>query len=692
MNKGRDIVSDNLLHFTNREKEQDILRRILALPEGATIPVVMFYGVGGTGKTWLTQKLQELLEKREITTKAEPAIPCARIDLDIEKGGGVYHDDPARPYGEIRRQLNVPCPCFDLALAMLLHTQGVQDAPGLRHGEAGGTAWEFVKEGAAAALNSVPGGNLITWVADKMAKRAGHALRGTPFGDYVLSQMGNDDYLALQRMTPDALYGELPRRLGEDLDAHLPPRPGRACRGVVLLDSFEALSMGISNDQRQYARERWVVSLYEQVSSVLICIAGRDQLLWPQADRDWRDSAVLEQHLVGGLSRHDAERYLGKCGVVEGKLQNAVLRVCVDNETPNLKAGEIVYHPLSLGLCSDTIATERSRGVQTDPDSFDMDPGDYEKLAKRFLKSLRDNAEIIWMKSLALTPRFDEEAARHAFGNPTGPEWNARWMELRRFSFVTETVRTGWFALHPRMREALRILVAADSEAERADHARWRDHFASRSDDTGDDYAALAWYHRYRLEPRAATEEWNALAVAARTGGSPRMARHFALLAWWLPTGIETSSPTDVETAAALVNLGVEFYSASLGNRQENLSRAIAFYEAALRVYTEQDFPQDWAMTQNNLAIAYSELPTGDRGANVGKAIKCYEAALRVRTEQDFPQDWATTQFNLALLRFDITEREEACEGMRRAAKTYRAVGALHDASDAERWLEQNCN
>jgi tetratricopeptide (TPR) repeat protein len=76
----------------------------------------------------------------------------------------------------------------------------------------------------------------------------------------------------------------------------------------------------------------------------------------------------------------------------------------------------------------------------------------------------------------------------------------------------------------------------------------------------------------------------------------------------------------------------------------------------------------------------------------VDKAIKCYEAALRVRTEQDFPYQWATTQFNLALLRFDITEREEACEGMRRAAKTYREVGAVHDASDAERWLEQNCN
>ena len=34
--------------------------------------------------------------------------------------------------------------------------------------------------------------------------------------------------------------------------------------------------------------------------------------------------------------------------------------------------------------------------------------------------------------------------------------------------------------------------------------------------------------------------------------------------------------------------------------------RAIACYEAALRVYTESDFPSDWATTQNNLGNAYS--------------------------------------------------------------------------------------
>jgi hypothetical protein len=54
-------------------------------------------------------------------------------------------------------------------------------------------------------------------------------------------------------------------------------------------------------------------------------------------------------------------------------------------------------------------------------------------------------------------------------------------------------------------------------------------------------------------------------------------------------------------------------------------------------------------MTQTNLALAYANLSTGDRGTNLNQTITCYEAALRVYTERDFPVQWATTHQNLAL-------------------------------------------
>lgn len=56
------------------------------------------------------------------------------------------------------------------------------------------------------------------------------------------------------------------------------------------------------------------------------------------------------------------------------------------------------------------------------------------------------------------------------------------------------------------------------------------------------------------------------------------------------------SSPREV--ARAHVLMGMVLSGLAGGNRAENLSKAIACYEAALRVYTEEDFPEQWAMTR----------------------------------------------------------------------------------------------
>lgn len=59
-----------------------------------------------------------------------------------------------------------------------------------------------------------------------------------------------------------------------------------------------------------------------------------------------------------------------------------------------------------------------------------------------------------------------------------------------------------------------------------------------------------------------------------------------------------------------------------------------------LRVFTEREFPVQWAETQNNLGEAYRELSTGDSGRNLERAIGCYEAVLRFRTEREFGVQW----------------------------------------------------
>jgi len=57
---------------------------------------------------------------------------------------------------------------------------------------------------------------------------------------------------------------------------------------------------------------------------------------------------------------------------------------------------------------------------------------------------------------------------------------------------------------------------------------------------------------------------------------------------------------------------------------------------AAFAGLTEQGFPRDWAHTQYRFGLVWGISPRGDKEANLAKAIACYEAALRVFTEQEF--------------------------------------------------------
>ena len=65
-------------------------------------------------------------------------------------------------------------------------------------------------------------------------------------------------------------------------------------------------------------------------------------------------------------------------------------------------------------------------------------------------------------------------------------------------------------------------------------------------------------------------------------------------------------------------------------------------YQKALELYTQEDFPQYWAWTQNNLGGALQELGVREGNpARLEAAVEAYKLALEVYTQEDFPRDWA---------------------------------------------------
>jgi tetratricopeptide (TPR) repeat protein len=123
--------------------------------------------------------------------------------------------------------------------------------------------------------------------------------------------------------------------------------------------------------------------------------------------------------------------------------------------------------------------------------------------------------------------------------------------------------------------------------------------------------------------------------------------------------------------------LGNAYSDLPTGDRAANLAKAIQCYTEALRVYTPEAAPLDYAMTQNNLGTAYADLPTGDRAANLAKAIECYTEALRVYTPEAAPLDYAMTQNNLGNAYADLPTGD-------RAANLERAIQCFQEALSIE--------
>jgi predicted enzyme related to lactoylglutathione lyase len=621
--------------------------------------VLVFYGPGGSGKTWLLRTLRQ-----------QARLPSAWLDFDRERSGKRFVLDPAAALQDIRQQLERPTPRFDLAFAMLLHKQGATEEP-KAYSEHFATVAGLVGElasphlvipaaiiGAATAKPIPAAGTLLKLLSKPILKK----IKGTPIEAFLAQKSGRDLVLELRAKNSQQISDSLLDYLAEDLCESLAVHLHRAVRAVVLLDTFEAVSSDLQSEEHRREQEKWIRDLAEKFDFALIVVAGQNRLNWDEVDPD--RVAHLDQRALGGLAERDAREFLTKFEIGERTLQDAILSTAREDDGS--------HHCLSLGLCVDVVVVEREGGVQTSADSLRLTPRDFGELAHRFLKSLRSDEEREWIRRLALTPRFDQHAAKALCGELMLAH-GVMWRRLRSYSFVDSVSGLdGWLSVRSQMRWVLESQSATRGEM-LEDHEGWRLYWAARSTSSTDEFASLAWYHRYCVAPEEARRIWAELAKEMRRSVPPRMAEHLKVIEWWEPLDLLASAERSAPVADAVFSLAYELRAASLGNIGLNQRRAIACYEAAPRVYTEQDFPRDWATTQSNLGAAWSDLLTGDRGENLRRAIAFYEAALRVRTEQDFPQDWATTQNNLGIAWGNVPTGDRG-ENLRRAIAFYEAA------------------
>ncbi|MDR3616325.1 MAG: hypothetical protein P4L53_22385 [Candidatus Obscuribacterales bacterium] len=109
-----------------------------------------------------------------------------------------------------------------------------------------------------------------------------------------------------------------------------------------------------------------------------------------------------------------------------------------------------------------------------------------------------------------------------------------------------------------------------------------------------------------------------------------------------------TANGLKEEIAEAQINLGLILQSLASVNRAK-ITDAIELYQKALRVFTKEIYPSEYAILHNNLATAFLSMPMSDERSKMREAlaVQSFEAALEVIVLEENPSEYAMLQNNL---------------------------------------------
>lgn len=468
--------------FTDREDARERFERALEDDQGVDdYRVLVWYGVGGQGKSALQAEFGRMVDRRRgaWVNVRKRAIGQALLDLEL-----IERRSPVQAMLTLRLQLGdsagIAFPAFDTAFARYF----ALDNPGKdiravhpQLFQSGGSVLADVLSLASDAAAIIPGYGLLTKYGSKLVAAGAEKLHDWWRLRGVEVLKGLDD------LGQDALAARLPSYLGADLcDAVRRPSPPRI---VLRIDTHEALwrERGLKDGPGALLADDWVRRLVQDAPGVLVVLTGRDRLRWEEIEPGW--STVLEQHLLGGLSAQDAEVFLEKVGVDDVEVRRTIARAAGSDE-----GGGCL--PYFLDLEKDTWHAIRAAGQTPAPEDFG---GTRTEILARFLNHLDPETErVLHLASYAeaLHPNLLRIVAR-AEGDAGAPPPD--WGKVTGRAFVERTPG-GQPVLHLLMREALQAqekaaaperyhrihhylmaayssLVPKDAEAIADEHARW---------------------------------------------------------------------------------------------------------------------------------------------------------------------------------------------------------------------------
>lgn len=418
--------------FTDREEPKLSFSKAMNSLTGNQYKTLVFYGVGGIGKTRL---LKELLAMTN--SISEGAIKTA---IDFRE---VKHREPAEALIWFRQQLvkeyGIRFTTFDLAYSVYWSRMRPQQSikserktiPFLEEGNFVG---ELITQ-----LENIP---VVQWIPKTIKLIDGLAQYKEILQWWTRS--GKDILTDLKDMHPKDIEEMLVVYWASDLIEWL-KQTGRIA--VFYFDTYEALweserTIGSVSDRDEWIRE--FILQFEDVP-VLNVICGREKITWDKLDPEW--GKIVEQHLMGELSPADCMSFLNSCGITDQSIQQKIIQ-----------GSEGL--PYYLDLMVDTYQLVSRKKTPT-IDDFSKTP---DQVLQRFLKYL-DRSEKETLKVLSITRFWSENLFCELIEEFQTFYPTTAYNELCGFSFISESEQGGYWSMHKLMREGLCDQVLSASPA-----------------------------------------------------------------------------------------------------------------------------------------------------------------------------------------------------------------------------------
>lgn len=393
--------------------------------------LLIYYGVGGIGKTTLRKELGKRLEKDR------PEIVWTAIDLDTP----TYREQETALFvlrNQLHEKFKINFPSFDIAYTVYWQKT---------HPQTPMTKDNFpllTGANAVAGIMRVVGEMPYIGFVPKLTKA--FMTGGNVFREWW-KKRGEKELANLPALEPKEISARMPMFWASDLKDFLEEKKKDA---VLFLDTYEALWENLKADGGFFMRDEWIRELVSHLPEVVWVICGREKLRWNEQDEEWAN--YLEQHLLGRLSDEDSAYFLKSCGIEKPDVQKVIIQ-----------AGKGVPHFLDLAV--DTYYEIQSRHNRQ-PIGSDF-AKTQQNVLERFLRYL-DKTEIETLKALSAARVWDGEVFRLLVNEfQTGYPITAM-KNLCRFSFINEAVVNGVHSMHELMRESLQAKL--DSETLRLLH------------------------------------------------------------------------------------------------------------------------------------------------------------------------------------------------------------------------------